>query len=358
MPFETVSSYVERDTLSQSLEAALGRDYPGQALAHAVAVYGLGGTGKSQLVLRYVEKHKDDYQTILWIDARTQDTALTSFERCCQLLCLAIPPTSEAATPIQDRLAVKAIIDWLIKRKGPGQQWLVVMDNADEADRGVRKIISRGSPVTGTVIVTSRDSQSSKLFNKESHKIEVAEMNLSEASSLLLRRTCDTTGQDQDELGHIAALIASQLGSLALAVDLAGARIVQDMEHDQANAATAMERYLGDFQRHQDELLRSNALEGLTPYEQTVWTVWDASLTTIQKRHRDQSPVRLLQFLARFDRTNIPDELFRRASFGLRKLDLEKRMKSDELPEWLRRVMPTRPDQSLTRENVLGPADE
>jgi hypothetical protein len=34
-------------------------------LVHALAVTGLGGTGKAQLVLHYIEEHKQNYDTIL-----------------------------------------------------------------------------------------------------------------------------------------------------------------------------------------------------------------------------------------------------------------------------------------------------
>lgn len=47
----TVSTYVERPQLSQELEEKLSRAHGGE-LAHAVAATGLGGTGKTQLVLR------------------------------------------------------------------------------------------------------------------------------------------------------------------------------------------------------------------------------------------------------------------------------------------------------------------
>ncbi|KAK3614147.1 hypothetical protein LTR56_027444 [Elasticomyces elasticus] len=82
VPFTTVTTYTARKDLSEQLEAKLGKPYPGKKLAHAATVTGLGGTGKTQLVLRYIEEHEQDYKSILWIDARrrSEETARSSFE--------------------------------------------------------------------------------------------------------------------------------------------------------------------------------------------------------------------------------------------------------------------------------------
>jgi CO dehydrogenase nickel-insertion accessory protein CooC1 len=55
-------------------------------LVHALAVTGLGGTGKAQLVLHYIEEHKQNYDTILWIDAQDETALRSSFARCCNAL--------------------------------------------------------------------------------------------------------------------------------------------------------------------------------------------------------------------------------------------------------------------------------
>jgi KaiC/GvpD/RAD55 family RecA-like ATPase len=57
-----------------------------KSLVHAIAVTGLGGTGKTQLALRYVEQHKQKYDTILWIDTHDEKTIKSSFARCCNAL--------------------------------------------------------------------------------------------------------------------------------------------------------------------------------------------------------------------------------------------------------------------------------
>ncbi|KAK3614257.1 hypothetical protein LTR56_027370 [Elasticomyces elasticus] len=51
VPFTTFTTYTERSGLSAQLEEKLCQPCRGKKLAHAVTVTGLGGTGKTQLVL-------------------------------------------------------------------------------------------------------------------------------------------------------------------------------------------------------------------------------------------------------------------------------------------------------------------
>jgi hypothetical protein len=39
-----------------------------------LAVHGLGGSGKSQLVLNYVQGHREDYLTIFWVEAGQKES--------------------------------------------------------------------------------------------------------------------------------------------------------------------------------------------------------------------------------------------------------------------------------------------
>lgn len=89
VPFATVPTFTRRPHLSKELDEKLGKAH-GTGLAHAVAVIGLGGTGKTQLVLRYIEEHEGNCDTVFWIDLRSAETTLSSYERCCRVLGLPV----------------------------------------------------------------------------------------------------------------------------------------------------------------------------------------------------------------------------------------------------------------------------
>ena len=65
VPINTVQSYTERQNLSSAIAKKMRVHHQKASVPHALAIYGLSGTGKSQLVLKYVEDHKDKYNPIL-----------------------------------------------------------------------------------------------------------------------------------------------------------------------------------------------------------------------------------------------------------------------------------------------------
>jgi hypothetical protein len=119
-------------------------------------VTGLGGTGKTQLVLRYVERHEKEYDTILWLDVRSAETARASYERCCRMLGLPVEaPISDGA--LQDMPVVQAVLSWL-RSKDENKRWLAVVNNADDLLWDMSGVVPQGK--AGTVIVSLKSSSS------------------------------------------------------------------------------------------------------------------------------------------------------------------------------------------------------
>ena len=112
---------------------------------------GLGGTGKTQLVLRYIEEHEEEYNSVLWIDVRSKGTTRSSYERCCRELGLPVEAALSGGL-LQDEPSVQVTLSWL-RGRGEDKRWLVVLDNADDLSWDVSAIVPKGK--AGTVIVTS-----------------------------------------------------------------------------------------------------------------------------------------------------------------------------------------------------------
>lgn len=130
---------------------------------------GLGGTGKTQLALRFIEEHEEEYDTVLWIDVRGQKTARSSHERCYRALGLAVDaPTNDG--PLQDVPAVQAALSWLRGRM-PDKRWLVVVDNEDDLSWDVCSIFPQGR--AGTLILASQDAQASRLLGGRTPLVKV-----------------------------------------------------------------------------------------------------------------------------------------------------------------------------------------
>jgi GTPase SAR1 family protein len=313
VPFATVQPFTRRPHLSKELDEKLGKAH-GTGLAHAVAVIGLGGTGKTQLVLRYIEEHEEDYDTVFWIDVRSEETARSSYERCCRELGLPV----EAAIcdgPLQDVPAVQAVLSWL-RSNGEDKRWLAVVDNADDLSWDVSSTVPKGK--AGTVIVTSQDAQAARLLGGRTPTVKVDAMEPEEAVRLMLNYF---DGSVRPENGCLTLVeeITECLDRLALAMDLAGARVRADVENG-VDLATALRQYLTDYRRHQGKLLRDEEFSRVSAYKKTVWTAWETSLASLQRVEDSQPdiyPIQLLNFATMLDRANVQDELFRLASLGL-----------------------------------------
>jgi hypothetical protein len=89
-------------------------------------VQGLGGSGKSQLILDYVRKYREDYSTIFWIEAGQKESIERDYLQIHKLL---FDPKSAINT---DAVSVEdAVKRWL---HGQTERSLVVLDSSDAID--------------------------------------------------------------------------------------------------------------------------------------------------------------------------------------------------------------------------------
>jgi tetratricopeptide (TPR) repeat protein len=333
VPLATVSTYTNRLGLSEELKEKLGKTN-GTGLAHAAAVIGLGGTGKTQLVLHYIEEHEVEYDTVLWIDARTEETARSSYERCRRVLNLPVEATPHDGSLLQDTPCVQAVMTWL-RAQPHDKKWLMILDNADDGSWDVSSIVSKGK--AGTVIVTSQDARASRLLGGRTSTVKVDAMTSEEAVCLVAKHFDETVCRG-DSYWDMIVEITECLDQLALPLDLAGARISVDAENWR-DLGTAIRQYLTDYRRNQDKLLEDNEFAMANPYKKTVLTAWETSLSSLRKIEDSQSgiyPIKLLSFLTLFDRTNVQDQLLRQASLGL---DEACQSLETGVPPWLRELL-------------------
>jgi hypothetical protein len=312
-----------------------------------VTVTGLGGTGKTQLVLHYIEEHKTAYDAVFWIDAQNEETARSSFARCCQQLNLSTPGHTDQKA-LRDSPFVHMFFHWLVCR-GDGQEWLVVVDNADDLTWDVHALIPKGR--MGTVIITSHDRDASTLLDGKSETINVDAMTHYESVSLLLKAAdySDHTWSLAPPYVPLINLLAGrripptcvpalmgELDHLPLAIDLAGRRIAKTQKEfgsfgTQTGFENAVRNYTSDLRLHRRELLGGAGLPWTPSYRKTIWTVWESSLVSLEKFER-YHPAQLLSLMARLNGTCIETELFRQASSSFREackqLDIE-------TPSWL-----------------------
>lgn len=320
VPIWITPAYVPRSELLQELAQKLQAPYGGKkCVVHAVTVVGLGGTGKSQLVLGYIEKHlldKLEYDTVLWLDGSSKTSLLFSFVRCCHALRLPSQGYTVSG-PLRDQSPVTAVLGWLAARSNE-QPWLMILDGIDEMKSdgwSVMDVLRQrlGNDCTGSVVMTSRDWKASRQLGPETEVVKVNSMSEEQAKDLLWKRIAgDTASACTDRPERGLSMVAQYLELFPLAVDLAGSKVNEDMETlepdtdvRRANLArpaeSALTAHMRDLQSNFGSLMRTGKLVSTGQYEQSMWTVWEPTLRaleTIEAENEDIHPLRLLTLLA------------------------------------------------------------
>jgi NB-ARC domain len=253
-------------------------------------VCGLGGAGKSQLVLHYVQEWRQDYSVVFWIEEGQKETIEWGFLRVYRRLCEDSTATTQDRIKIED--AVLAVKGWFHCRKG---RWLVVLDSADAIDHDQdESYINLQFFVPDTpgvdVIITSRSVNGKDITRMEA--VEVAEMEPTEATELLISSAkLKNWNQEAEEEAN---LIVEELGCHALAITLAGSYVAAT-----PRLSSDLRRYLPGYRAQRKKLLSRKPTRNIHQYRESVLSTWESSFNAIMAI----SPLasRLLGFLAFFN---------------------------------------------------------
>lgn len=242
----------------------------------AVAVHGLGGVGKTELVREYAHRYASDYGLIWWIDAEQVTSIWAGLAALARRLGIAGgADQAETTTRLFDELRGRS-------------DWLLIYDNAQSLE-DLRALLSPGA---GDVLITSRWP----IWSPRAVALPLDVWTRAESVDFLRHRT----GADADR-ENLLAQIADLVGDLPLALE---------------EAATFLDE-TGSGLEHYRELLQEQARElfGLTtaPAEdgadanhQRVATVWSVSLDRV--RWQEPAAEELLSLLAYLEPT-VPRDL-------------------------------------------------
>ncbi|KAK2037978.1 hypothetical protein LZ31DRAFT_600019 [Colletotrichum somersetense] len=178
--------------------------------------------GQEFMALDYALRNKDRYNPILWLDARNEESMRSSFKRCATELQAQVEHVENQGSVFEDP-AVQAVNRWLRDRSEADDQWLVLVDNSDDIQWGVKKIIPKGQ--RGYVIITSQDSLDTELLRRGCERIRIDVLSPTEAATLLLKHLKIDADSASEETRRYCNEVVQKLGYLALAIDIAGACI-------------------------------------------------------------------------------------------------------------------------------------
>jgi tetratricopeptide (TPR) repeat protein/cellulose biosynthesis protein BcsQ len=231
------------------------RDY-GTA-ARPVALQGLGGVGKTQVALEYVNRFRTDYDLVFWISSGQPqfiDASIIDLGDRIQSHFDVVLPVTAGPTEI-----VRAVLQAL----GDGRsvpRWLLVFDNAEDIP-AVKPYIPAGG---GHVLITSRTRDWPEQAGAEPLAIDLFEPQ--ESVAHLRQRVPSIGRQEADD-------VATALGNLPLGVAAAGAWL--------AETGQTVPDYLVQLKSRAAKAL---AASYLADYPQPISEAWDLSLRLLRQR--------------------------------------------------------------------------
>ena len=264
-----------------------------------VAVTGLGGTGKTQLVLSYLQKYQAIYKATFWIDAGQLSSVKRDFVNIYRQLFQST--LSDGTRSVDAESAILGVKSWISSAAAAS---LFVLDNADAIDNpqdrnyvDLRRLIPSSS--LAHVLVTSRSDAALGLSSFEG--VQVRELEVPQAMELF-SKTAKLGDRSTAAQRHIRAIV-NELGCLALAVNLAGTYVSHS-----ARLSLHVEEYLTEYRQRRRKLLDLKPSPLIHQYGESVMTTWETSFAAVRARSLEASS--LLTLLAFLDNRHIFLDLF------------------------------------------------
>ena len=267
-----------------------------------LVIYGLGGSGKSQLALNFVHTCREDYASIFWIEAGQKETIERDYLTIYRLLFSRLSAGSELPTVEE---AVPMVKSWFYGQSG---RFLVIFDSADTIDDAdeisyidLNYFIPNAPCVD--VVITTRSSQAQEMTSLEA--VEVADMKPAEAVELFRNSTKLT--QTRLDVEKEIMLIVQELGYLALAITLAGSYVAAT-----PRLRSDIRLYLPEYRERRKQLLGMKAKKLIHRYGESVLSTWETSFAAVERQ--SGTAARLLSLLAFLNFDDIFPALFEQSA--------------------------------------------
>lgn len=321
VPHPVSSIYTGRDGLVSHIQKIFLSDtLPKQK---RFVLYGLGGSGKTQLCLKYAHDNRDRYVHLIGLFAYVGSR---KFRVSCLALLTRIsdrywgvfwvdassPNTAEQSFSALGRLAnmegkFESGLHWLGNQERP---WLLIIDCADDPGFEYSRYFPSGD--RGHIVVTSRNPDCGVLATVGSEELKGLEHE--DSVSLLLKSAGVEVADDGNRA--LASHISKVLGHLPLALIQAGASIRRKI--------CSLEEYLESFDSYKKSMFEDNLWQGRESYRDTILTTFERSLEKIKdlKSNEATDAQEILHVLAFIHFDQVPASIFENAWNRFRTYDI------------------------------------
>ncbi|KAM0263425.1 hypothetical protein ACHAQJ_001281 [Trichoderma viride] len=297
IPYPRNEDVIYRQDLVKRLDQLL----PRESKFHSAALWGLGGSGKTQIALDYAYRRcEDDQCSVFWVHADSKATFIHDYKT----IATKIGIEQTAAADGKDLL--KSVRNGIEARPS----WVLILDNVDnlelfgvgpsndEAANSIYEYIPNGR--TGTVLWTSRDARIAGTLVGAQRGVEVTSMESGEATKLLeVMRNKEASFEELDDV----ETLLRELEWFPLAISQAGAYM--------RRMKTTASRYLSllrESKRRWDTLKITEFDRHRRPeMPNSVLDTWTVSMERIQSENR--MAYQVLHIVAYLDNQNLPREL-------------------------------------------------
>ncbi|TPX13257.1 uncharacterized protein E0L32_006230 [Thyridium curvatum] len=317
--------YVHRPTDMFEIEKKLLPNTDQIRKRRIFALYGLGGIGKTQLAANFARRHQGAFDSIFWLDGRSEQQLKQSFVQCAKRIPeVQIPGRSRTITTSLSQDEINAItantIAWL--SRPDNTRWLLIFDNVDQDWEGgqetgacdIRQYIP--SSDHGSILVTTRLSRLMQLGDsKHLRKVDpgLARAIFEKWSEITL--SMDRTDQE----------LLESLDGLPLALAQAGSYICQ--------TKISTSTYLQLYRKQWDSLMNAGGQPDwpLVDYDhRSVATTWTISFRIIEQENSNAAD--LLRLWACLDNRDFWHGLI---SAATREIQLKYDPRPISWPAWL-----------------------
>jgi tetratricopeptide (TPR) repeat protein len=329
LPRPNQLNFVERPTYTDTLRRFFHHK---QTDNNVFVLWGMGGSGyvrreirtdfpltfetrKSQIARNFGHLMKSESMPVFWVRA----DKFTNFAADYQAIHALLTPSPSTQSQIPTLQALNSTLQLLERQTAP---YLMILDNADDLDEFLAasegtNSISSLIPPNGFVLLTTRDPRFLGEYSSADAGMKVEPMNSDEAAKLLFKSVpAHLTDADSIEPGADVYQLLEDLGYLPLAVAQAAANI-----RDQQVSILQYSRAYRDKERRvglmKTPLRRTTNLDGQEA-ARSVLITWEISFETLADR--DPLSAKCLNYMAFFDRQNVPHSLLMRLP-GLDNLD-------------------------------------
>ncbi|QRV94778.1 kinesin light chain [Ceratobasidium sp. AG-Ba] len=270
--------FVGRDKQLNDIERCLASDMEGRRVC---VLHGAGGVGKTQLALKYVELHKNQYSYIYYVDCTSRHTLEAELK--------SIATVNKVGNLPDDALT------WLARLN---ERWLLIYNNANDAALNLRGYFPACS--RGNIIITTRNYGMTALAHDTDAAHHIVNMTENEAHKLLARASGLSTN-------HASTKLIQAIGCFPLAIVQAGAYIrVHKCEP---------EEYLSMYEASQGQILEecANEVQWLDNHEPNMYATWRLSYQKLDPVSRQ-----LFDIVAFMHHDGITEDIFSFAVLGLK----------------------------------------